>query len=82
MATKPLTDEQKIEQILDDAQTLINLCETTFEKPSRAWYACLVASAILTVDLDVPLEVFLEGFERAFTDAEKARKNEGPTYDH
>lgn len=81
MATKPLTDEQKIEQILDDAQTLINLCETTFEKPSRAWYACLVASAILTVDLDVPLEVFLEGFERAFNDAALSRK-EGGSYDH
>lgn len=81
MATKPLTDEQKIGQILDDAQTLINFCETSLSQPSRAWYACLVASAILTVDLEIPLDVFLEGFERAFEDAEKARMG-GQSYDH
>lgn len=81
MGTKPLNEEEKVEQILDDAQTLLNFCVTTFEKPSRAWFASLVAAAILTVDLDVPLGTFLEGFERAYVDALKARKG-GASYDH
>lgn len=81
MATKPLTDDKKIEQILDDAQTLINICEQTFSQPARAWYACLVGSAILTADLNIPIEVFLEGFEHAYRDAVKTR-DEGKSYDH
>jgi hypothetical protein len=81
MSTERLNPEERIGQILDDAQALINFCETSLSKPSRAWYACLVASAILTVDLEIPLDVFLEGFEHAFEDAEKARVG-GQSYDH
>ena len=73
--------DKKIEQILNNAQVLLNFCETTFAKPSEAWYACLVSSAILTAELDVPLEVFMKGFEHAYKDALGA-KAEGPSYDH
>jgi len=75
--------DKKVEEILDDAQTLLNFCENTFAQPHQAWFACLVSSAILTAELSVPLEKFLEGFEHAYSDAMKA-KNEmrGPSYDH
>jgi hypothetical protein len=74
--------DKTIEKIMNNAQTLLNVCETTFEKPSEAWYACLVAAAILTAELDVPLEVFLEGFQHAYSDALKAKAEEGGSYDH
>jgi hypothetical protein len=82
MDNSPYTSDKKIEEILNNAQTLLNVCETTFAKPSEAWYACLVAAAILTAELGVPLEVFMEGFEHAYNDALKAKKEEGPSYDH
>jgi len=81
MGKLPHTPDKQIEEIMDNAQTLINYCSTTFAKPSQAWYACLVSSAILTAELDVPVEVFLEGFEHAYKDAMKA-KAKGPSYDH
>ena len=75
--------DKKIEQILNNAQVLLNFCETTFAKPSEAWYACLVSSAILTAELSVPLDKFLEGFEHAYNDAMKAKNDmKGPSYDH
>ena len=80
--TKKTDDTDKdIEHILDNAQTLINFCGTTFVKPADAWFACLVSSAILTADLEVPLEKFLEGFEHAYSDAMKV-KAKGGSYDH
>ena len=80
--TKNTDDTDKdIEYILDNAQTLINFCGTTFVKPADAWFACLVSSAILTAELDVPLEKFLEGFEHAYSDAVKT-KVKGGLYDH
>jgi len=82
MDNSPYTSDKKIEEILNNAQTLLNVCETTFAKPSEAWYACLVAAAILTAELGVPLEVFMEGFEHAYNDALKAKEEEGPSYDH
>jgi hypothetical protein len=82
MAKSPYELDKKVEGILDDAQTLLNICENTFAKPSQAWYACLVSGAILTAELNVPLEKFLEGFEHAYNDAMKAKKEEGPSYDH
>ena len=77
--------DKDIEQVKDDAQTLLNFCETTFEKPSHARFASLVASASLTAELSIPLEKFLEGFEHAYTDAMKAKYNDamkGGSYDH
>ena len=82
MAKSPYTSDKQIEEIMENAQILLNVCETTFEKPSEAWYACLVAAAILTAELDVPLEVFLEGFQHAYSDALKAKAEEGGSYDH
>jgi hypothetical protein len=81
MANSPYTPDKQIEQIMDNAQTLLTICENTFAKPSEAWYACLVSAAILTAELDVPVEVFLEGFEHAYKDAMKA-KAKGTSYDH
>ena len=75
------TTDKDIEQIMDDAQTLLNICGNTFARPADAWFACLVSSAILTAELEVPLEKFLEGFEHAYSDAMKV-KAKGPTYDH
>jgi len=81
--TKQTDDVDKdIGQIMDNAQTLLNFCATTFVKPADAWFACLVASAILTAELDVPLDKFLEGFEHAYEDALKAKKRMGASYDH
>ena len=81
--TKKTDDTDKdIEYILDNAQTLINFCGTTFVKPADAWFACLVSSAILTAELEVPLEKFLEGFEHAYSDALKTKKEMGASYDH
>jgi len=81
--TKQTDDTDKdIGQIMDNAQTLLNFCATTYVKPSEAWFACLVSSAILTAELSVPLEKFLEGFEHAYEDAMKAKKNMGASYDH
>ena len=77
--------DRDIEQVMDDAQTLLNICGNTFARPSDAWFACLVASAILTAELNIPLEKFLEGFEHAYTDAMKAKYNDamkGGSYDH
>jgi hypothetical protein len=77
--------DKKVEGILDDAQVLLNFCENTFAKPSQAWFACLVSGAILTAELNVPLEKFLEGFEHAYNDAMKAKFNDamgGKSYDH
>jgi hypothetical protein len=85
MSIKPIADTKRVEQILEDAQVLLNICGNTFEKPSQAWYACLVASAILTAELRVPLETFFEGFESAYTDAMKSRYDDamgGQSYDH
>ena len=82
MTKKPDDTDKDIGQIMDNAQTLLNVCENTFAKPSEAWYACLVAAAILTAELGVPLDVFMEGFEHAYSDALKAKKEEGPSYDH
>ena len=82
MAKSQYESDKRIEEILDNAQTLLNVCENTFAKPSEAWYACLVAAAILTAELGVPLDVFMEGFEHAYSDALKAKKEEGPSYDH
>ena len=76
------TTDKDIEQIMDDAQILLNFCAKTFVKPADAWFACLVSSAILTAELSVPLDKFLEGFEHAYSDAMKAKKDMGPTYDH
>jgi hypothetical protein len=76
------TTDKDIGQIMDNAQTLLNFCATTFGKPSEAWFACLVSSAILTAELNVPLERFLEGFEHAYRDAMKAKKDMGASYDH
>ena len=73
--------DKDIEQVMDDAQTLINFCAITFVRPADAWFACLVSSAILTAELDVPLEKFLEGFEHAYSDAVKT-KVKGGLYDH
>lgn len=73
--------DKDIERIMDNAQTLLNICGNTFAKPSEAWYACLVSAAILTAELDVPVEVFLDGFEYAYKDAMKA-KAKGNSYDH
>ena len=81
--TKKTDDTDKdIEYILDNAQTLINFCGTTFVKPADAWFACLVSSAILTAELEVPVEKFLEGFEHAYSDALKTKKEMGATSDH
>lgn len=82
MTKKPDDTDKDIGQIMDDAQTLLNFCATTFVKPSEAWFACLVSSAILTAELSVPLEKFLEGFEHAYSDAMKAKKDMGASYDH
>ena len=82
MTKKPDDTDKDIEYILDNAQTLINFCGTTFVKPADAWFACLVSSAILTAELEVPLEKFLEGFEHAYSDALKTKKEMGATYDH
>ena len=82
MGKLPHTPDKQIEEIMDNAQTLLNFCSTTFVKPSQAWYACLVSVAILTAELDVPVEVFLEGFEHAYKDAMKAKAKTGPSYDH
>ncbi len=81
--TKETDDVDKdIGQIMDNAQTLLNFCSNTFVKPADAWFACLVSSAILTAELDVPLDKFLDGFEHAYSDAMKAKKNMGVSYDH
>jgi len=83
MTKLPEKADRNIEHIMDNAQTLLNFCETTFAKPSEAWFACLVSAAILTAELNVPLEKFLEGFEHAYNDAMKAKKAmKGPSYDH
>jgi len=82
MGKLPETPDKKIEEILDDAQVLLNFCENTFAKPSQAWFACLVSSAILTAELSVPLDKFLEGFEHAYSDAMKAKKDMGASYEH
>jgi len=81
MGKLPHTPDKQIEEIMDDAQVLLNFCSNTFAKPSEAWFACLVSSAILTAELSVPLEKFLEGFEHAYKDAMKA-KAKGASYDH
>ena len=73
--------DKDIEQVMDDAQTLLNFCAQTFVKPADAWFACLVSAAILTAELSIPLDKFLEGFEHAYDDAMKA-KEKGPIYDH
>jgi hypothetical protein len=81
--TKQTDDvDKKVVEILDDAQVLLNFCENTFTKPSQAWFACLVSSAILTAELEVPLDKFLEGFEHAYSDALKTKKEMGASYDH
>lgn len=81
--TKQTDDTDKdIGQIMDNAQTLLNFCSNTFVKPADAWFACLVSSAILTAELSVPLDKFLEGFEHAYSDAMKAKKDMGASYDH
>jgi len=81
--TKQTDDTDKdIGQIMDNAQTLLNFCATTFVKPADAWFASLVSAAILTAELSVPLEKFLEGFEHAYSDAMKAKKDMGASYDH
>jgi len=81
--TKQTDDIDKdIGQIMDNAQTLLNFCATTFVKPADAWFACLVSSAILTAELDVPLDKFLDGFEHAYSDALKTKKEMGASYDH
>ena len=83
MGKLPETPDKEIEKIMDDAQVLINFCATTFVKPADALFACLVSSAILTAELSVPLEKFLEGFEHAYNDAMKAKNAmKGPSYDH
>ena len=81
MTKKPDDTDKDIGQIMDDAQVLLNFCSNTFAKPSQAWFACLVSSAVLTAELDVPLEKFLEGFEHAYSDAMKT-KIKGASYDH
>jgi hypothetical protein len=83
MTKKTDASDKDIEQIMEDAQVLLNFCGNTFVKPADAWFACLVSSAILTAELSVPLEKFFEGFEHAYSDAMKA-KNEmkGASYDH
>jgi len=73
--------DKDIEQVMDDAQTLLNFCGNTFAQPHQAWFACLVSSAVLTAELEVPLEKFLEGFEHAHSDAMKT-KIKGASYDH
>ena len=81
--TKQTDDIDKdIGQIMDNAQTLLNFCATTFVKPADAWFACLVSSAILTAELEVPLDKFLEGFEHAYSDAMKTKKEMKVSYDH
>ncbi len=81
--TKQTDDVDKdIGQIMDNAQTLLNFCATTFVKPADAWFACLVSSAILTAELEVPLDKFLEGFEHAYSDAMKTKKEMKVSYDH
>ena len=82
MTKKPDDTDKDIGQIMDNAQTLLNFCATTYVKPSEAWFACLVSSAILTAELSVPLDKFLEGFEHAYNDAMKAKKDMGASYDH
>ena len=82
MTKKPDDMDKDIERIMDNAQILLNFCATTFVKPSDAWFACLVSAAILTAELEVPLEKFLEGFEHAYSDALKTKKEMGATYDH
>ena len=81
MGKLPETPDKEIEKIMDDAQVLLNFCAHTFVKPADAWFACLVSSAILTAELEVPLEKFLEGFEHAYSDAMKV-KAKGGSYDH
>ena len=76
------TTDKDIEQIMDDAQILLNFCAKTFVKPADAWFASLVSAAILTAELSVPLDKFLEGFEHAYSDAMKAKKDMGASYDH
>ena len=81
--TKQTDDVDKdIGQIMDNAQTLLNFCSSPYVKPADAWFACLVSSAILTAELEVPLEKFLEGFEHAYSDAMKTKKEMGASYDH
>ncbi len=81
--TKQTDDVDKdIGQIMDNAQSLLNFCATTFVKPADAWFACLVSSAILTAELEVPLDKFLEGFEHAYSDSLKTKKEMGASYDH
>jgi len=82
MGKSPYIPDKQIEEIMDNAQTLLRICENTFAQPHQAWYACLVSSAILTAELDVPVEVFLEGFEHAYRDAMKAKAEGGNSYDH
>lgn len=82
MGKLPDTPDKEIEKIMDNAQTLLNFCSATYVKPADAWFACLVSSAILTAELEVPLDKFLEGFEHAYSDALKAKKNMGVSYDH
>ena len=82
MGKLPDDTDKDIEHILDNAQILLNVCANTFVKPADAWFACLVSAAILTAELEVPLEKFLEGFEHAYSDAMKTKKEMGASYDH
>jgi hypothetical protein len=82
MGKLPETPDKEIEKIMDNAQVLLNFCSNTFVKPADAWFACLVSSAILTAELEVPLEKFLEGFEHAYSDAMKTKKEMKVSYDH
>jgi hypothetical protein len=83
MTKKTDAPDKDIEQIMDDAQTLLNFCGNNYVKPADAWFACLVSSAILTAELNVPLEKFLEGFEHAYNDAMRAKNAmKGASYDH
>ena len=85
MTKTPDKSDRNIEDIMNNAQTLLNFCETVFAKPSEAWFAVLVSGAILTAELNVPLEKFLEGFEHAYNDAMKAKFDDalgGKSYDH
>ena len=55
------------EEAFDRGQRLLNHLEAEYT-PADAYFACVVALAILTMAMEVPLHVTLEGVEAAFND--------------
>ena len=72
--------EKHAKEIMEACDSLVEYLEAAYT-PAQAYMACTLALGLLTVAMEIPLEVTLEGVRSAYDDL-KAREGGGKDGTH